>query len=298
MTDSEQLLKDLEQRGITKAKIGGFDVDGVLRGKYVSLDKFWQRSQRASAFATSSSAGTSPTCSTTTRKVTGWHTGYPDAHAVLDLSTLRVIPWEPDAAAFLVDFATGRRPPHPACPRSLLQQCHRRARRTHGLRAELLGASSSSSCFKETPRVAPSRRVPRSDAALARACSATRGCARGRTPSSATPSSTGWRPSTSTIEALHTETGPGVYEAAIRYDEALRAADKAALFKTAMKQIASRHGLAVTFMAKWNADLPGSSGHLHQCLWQRRQERVLGDARRAERALPRRCASTSAGRSR
>ncbi|HEY3234215.1 MAG TPA: glutamine synthetase, partial [Polyangiaceae bacterium] len=43
--------------------------------------------------------------------------------------------------------------------------------------------------------------------------------------------------------------------------------DKAALFKTAMKQIAHRHGLSVTFMAKWNADLPGASGHLHQSLW-------------------------------
>ncbi len=42
------------------------------------------------------------------------------------------------------------------------------------------------------------------------------------------------------IEGLHTETGPGVYEVAIRYDDALRAADKAALFKTAMKQIASQ----------------------------------------------------------
>ena len=69
------------------------------------------------------------------------------------------------------------------------------------------------------------------------------------------------------IEALHTETGPGVYEVAIAYDEALRAADKAALFKTAMKQLAARLGYSVTFMAKWNAALPGSSGHLHQSLW-------------------------------
>src|SRR6185503_8819678 len=53
------------------------------------------------------------------------------------------------------------------------------------------------------------------------------------------------------LEGLHTETGPGVYEAAIRYDEALRAADKAALFKVAMKQIAHEFGLSVTFMAKW-----------------------------------------------
>src|SRR5690606_17830418 len=48
---------------------------------------------------------------------------------------------------------------------------------------------------------------------------------------------------------------------------AVRAADQAALFKTTMKQIVGRHGLAVTFMAKWNASLPGSSGHLHQSLF-------------------------------
>jgi glutamine synthetase len=69
------------------------------------------------------------------------------------------------------------------------------------------------------------------------------------------------------IEGLHTETGPGVYEAALRYDEAIRAADKAALFKTQMKQLCARRGLAVTFMAKWNHELPGSSGHIHQSLW-------------------------------
>jgi glutamine synthetase len=69
------------------------------------------------------------------------------------------------------------------------------------------------------------------------------------------------------IEGLHTETGPGVYEAAIHYDDALRAADQAALFKVAMKQIAHRHGLSATFMAKWKENLPGCSGHLHQSLW-------------------------------
>ena len=82
------------------------------------------------------------------------------------------------------------------------------------------------------------------------------------------------------IEGLHTETGPGVYEVAIRYDDALRAADKAALFKTSMKQIAARHGLTATFMAQWNAELPGCSGHLHQSLW-RGGVNVFHDARDA-----------------
>jgi glutamine synthetase len=39
------------------------------------------------------------------------------------------------------------------------------------------------------------------------------------------------------------------------------------LFKVGMKQIATRLGYAVTFMAKFHHDLPGSSGHLHQSLW-------------------------------
>jgi glutamine synthetase len=34
-----QIVSDLESRGVTRAKIGGFDVDGVLRGKYVSIEK-------------------------------------------------------------------------------------------------------------------------------------------------------------------------------------------------------------------------------------------------------------------
>ena len=71
------------------------------------------------------------------------------------------------------------------------------------------------------------------------------------------------------LEGLHTETGPGVYEAAIEVKAGLEAADRAALFKTAVKEIAARHSAIPTFMAKWNPDLPGSSGHLHQSLWDR-----------------------------
>ena len=37
-------------------------------------------------------------------------------------------------------------------------------------------------------------------------------------------------------------------------------------FKIAMKQICSDRGLTATFMAKWNENLPGSSGHLYQSL--------------------------------
>ena len=68
------------------------------------------------------------------------------------------------------------------------------------------------------------------------------------------------------IEGLHTETGPGVYEVAITFSEALEAADRAILFKTGAKEIGKRFGIMSSFMAKWSQALPGCSGHIHQSL--------------------------------
>ncbi|HRN56729.1 MAG TPA: glutamine synthetase, partial [Agriterribacter sp.] len=64
------------------------------------------------------------------------------------------------------------------------------------------------------------------------------------------------------LEGLHTETGPGVYEAAIMYSGILEAADRAVLFKSGVKEIGFRHGVLPTFMAKFSENLPGCSGHV------------------------------------
>jgi glutamine synthetase len=81
------------------------------------------------------------------------------------------------------------------------------------------------------------------------------------------------------IEGLHTETGPGVLEAAIAVDEALEAADRAALFKTFLKVLAQRRGLMATFMAKWSHHWPGQSGHIHMSLKGKGGKPVFQDAR-------------------
>src|SRR6185437_13704195 len=39
------------------------------------------------------------------------------------------------------------------------------------------------------------------------------------------------------------------------------------LFKTGVKEIAHRHGILPTFMAKVSENLPGCSGHVHPSLW-------------------------------
>jgi len=262
--DPKQLKEAFEKHGIRRVKVGGYDVDGVLRGKYLALDKFWGALEDPIGFCDVIFGWDVGDALYDNARVTGWHTGYPDTRARIDPTTFRVLPWEPDTAAFLLDFVGDDGGPHPTCPRSLLKHAVARSRAL-GYEPKL-SAEFEFFVFRESPQSLRDKHF------------------RGLTPLSPGMFGYSWvREGQNAdlchailddmdrfgipIEGLHTETGPGVYEVAIQYDDALRAADKAALFKTAMKQVAARLGYSVTFMAKWNHDLPGSSGHIHQSLW-------------------------------
>ena len=266
----DRLREEFRKDGIRKVKLGGFDVDGILRGKYVSLDKFWGVADGGLGFCDVIFGWDSGDVLYDNATVTGWHSGYPDTHATVDLSTYRRIPWEQSTAAFLLDFES------PVSPRGLLQKVEQKARALGY--AVKCASEYEFFLFKETPE-----------------------SLRAKGYANLTPLSPGmfgysWLRSSANaplvhdlqdslaafdieIEGFHTETGPGVYEAAIRYDALIRAADKAALFKTAAKEICARHGVMPCFMAKWNKDLPGCSGHLHQSLWTLSGQPVFHDAR-------------------
>ena len=85
-------VKDLlAQHSITKIKIGGFDIDGILRGKYIHRDKFDSSTESGLGFCDVIFGWDSADALYDNAKVTGWHTGYPDMLAKIDLSTFRVI---------------------------------------------------------------------------------------------------------------------------------------------------------------------------------------------------------------
>lgn len=69
------------------------------------------------------------------------------------------------------------------------------------------------------------------------------------------------------VESSKGEWGPGQQEIGLRYAELLEMADRHAIYKHAAKEIAWRHGRAVTFMAKWDERYAGSSCHIHASLW-------------------------------
>jgi glutamine synthetase len=196
--------------------------------------------------------------------LTGPQTGYPDVQAALDPTTLRSVPWEPGVCAMLCDFRDDRGRDHPACPRSLLKRIVLRAEKL-GYEPKF-GAEFEFFFFQET-RDTLDEKGYRGLRPLDPGMFGYSWVRSGQDSDLVHDILDGMRDFDIDIEGFHTETGPGVYEAAIRYNDVIKAADQAALFKVALKQIAHRHGLSVTFMAKWNAALPGASGHLHQSLW-------------------------------
>jgi glutamine synthetase len=249
----ESTQKDLfEKHQIRRVKVGCVDTDCTLRGKYISLEKF----QSASiGFCDVLFGWDIADALYDNATFTGWHTGYPDGKCQIDLDTFRVIPWEPGTAFFLLDFEAE------ISPRAVFRRVLERAPFTPYFAAEF-----EFFLFRETAESLREKSY------------------RNLTP--LTPGMFGYsvlRASQNSglmidlldqlsgfgipIEGLHTETGPGVYEAAIAVEQGLAAADRAALFKTAVKEIAAKHGAIPTFMAKVNSNLPGSSGHLHQSLW-------------------------------
>lgn len=249
------------------------DLDGVLRGKYLGKAKFLSVAEAPphGGFGFCDVVlgwDMTDQCYDNT-KLVGWHKGFPDAVARVDLRTHREIPWEDNTPFFLGEFVwrgahgSGPEAPHPLCPRQLLKRVLRRAEKL-GFQA-MCGMEFEWFNFAETPQswadkkyVHPQPLTPGMFGYSLLRTSDTHAFFRALMddlPRFGIP-----------VEGLHTETGPGVYEAAIAFSDALEAADRATLFKTATKEIGLRHGAMASFMAKWNADLPGCSGHIHQSL--------------------------------
>jgi glutamine synthetase len=70
------------------------------------------------------------------------------------------------------------------------------------------------------------------------------------------------------VERYYPEAGPGQHEIAIRYTDALQAADWQIAFRETVRGIALRHGLRASFLPKIFADHAGSGCHLHFSVWQ------------------------------
>src|SRR6185369_1291805 len=110
-----------------KVKVAIADVDGVLRGKYVHKDKFLSAADTGFGFCNVVFGWDSSDVCYDNSAYTGWHTGYPDAMATIDLATYREIPWENKLPFFLADFSSADGKDLEICPRRLLKRILKQA---------------------------------------------------------------------------------------------------------------------------------------------------------------------------
>ena len=247
----------VERRGLKYVKVGVFDTDGILRGKYMSRKKFLSALKTGFGFCDVIAGWDANDQLYDNTTITGWHTGYPDAKVRILPESCREIPWEDNMLFFLGELDG---PHEVVCPRAILRRALNLAT-DMGLRV-MAGFEYEFFIFQETPKSLRDKNfkdlIPMQPGYF------------GYSLIRNTVESDFYHDLLETcstmdfpLEGLHEETGPGVLEAAIEVDSAANAADKAALFKTFTKIMAQKKGMMATFMAKCSPDWPGQSGHIH-----------------------------------
>ena len=263
-TEIERLIGE---HGVQSIKIGTPDMDGVYRGKRVATKQFLEGLD-GPRFAQ---------CDV----VFGWDiaeevmtgldlamgsadTGFADILLRPDLSTFRIVPWEPATAAVVCDAYTE----HGA----LLEQSPRTVLRRVIARAAELG-------FEPQMAVELEFRIFREDQETLRE----------KRYSDLRPLNPGFNCYSIShasidedvvgalrramedygleVEGYNREHGEGMYEMNLRYAPALEAADRGMLFKSGAKEVLAQAGAVPTFMAKYSDEMDGCSGHIHQSLW-------------------------------
>ena len=260
VTTAEQARQIVNERGIRNIKVGVFDMDGVMRGKYMSKEKFLSALDNGFGFCDVVMGWDVKDQLYDNVSYTGWHTGYPDAPVRIIPESCREIPFEPNTLLFLGEFTGDTKA---ICPRNTLKRVLQQAK-DKGIEV-FSGFEYEFFVFDETPHSIREKGFQNMQALA--------------------PGEFGYsviRNSVETdtyhelldlcqtmdfdLEGLHEETGPGALEAALTYDKSLASADKAALFKTFSKIAFQRMGKMATFMARWSSELPGQSGHIHLSL--------------------------------
>jgi glutamine synthetase len=184
--------------------------------------------------------------------------GFPDLHAIADLATARIAPWQPDTLWLLSDLVEPDGSESPLCMRGVLRRVTERLAHL-GMRAIVASEPEfyvlrvgdggaiehysplSGMAYTTGVRADPTGLVRRIHAAL---------------------DAFGLGVTT----ALR-EFSPGQFEINLAHADAMTAADNAFLLEEVVKEIAASEGLLPTFMAKPLTDSEGSSHHVHTSLW-------------------------------
>lgn len=202
-----------------------------------------------------------------------WERGYGDFMVRPDLGTLVLIPWLDRTAMVLGDVEGRDHQPLPVAPRQILQAQVRRAEKM-GLTIRI-ASELEFYVFNDSYEQAGARRYQDLNTS-------------GKYIQDyhilqTTKEEKLMQPLRRYFDALGFEVenskgewGPGQEELNLGHEEPVEMADRHSIFKHGVKEVAALMGMSVTFMAKWNTNLAGSSCHLHSSLWDKKTGAPLG----------------------
>ena len=232
--------------------LGVGDLNGLMRGKRIPADQ-WPRICSSGNALAMSLFTMDMTCDVWETPVVGFANGFPDCH-IFPMHPPVAVPWEPGVAMCFARAEGMDHGPLTVDPRqALLRQVER---------AAAIGIDLQVGTELEFYLLDPDTGRPRDKGndcyGLARAAELepVLGPMRRELAEMGIP-----------IEQSNPEYAAGQVEVNIRYDSAMIAADRVVMFRSLVKQLAARHGLNATFMAKPFIDESGNGFHLHYSLW-------------------------------
>ena len=232
--------------------LGVGDLNGLMRGKRIPADQ-WPRICGSGNALAMSLFTMDMTCDVWETPVVGFANGFPDCH-IFPMHPPVAVPWEPGVAMCFARAEGMDHGPLTVDPRqALLRQVER---------AAAIGIDLQVGTELEFYLLDPDTGRPRDKGndcyGLARAAELepVLGPMRRELAEMGIP-----------IEQSNPEYAAGQVEVNIRYDSAIIAADRVVMFRSLVKQLAARHGLNATFMAKPFIDESGNGFHLHYSLW-------------------------------
>lgn len=264
---AEELRAEFERVGVSdpkRVRIETPDLNGNLRGKYLAIEKLG--SGKPIAFPEAYLA-LSVGEEMIDVPMTQLDVGYPDILIAPDWSTLRPVPWEPEVVALIGDgVLKDGETPHGSHPRTVLRSVVDTAAE-QGYEA-VVGVEYEFFVYRLDERSQEALERGEIDA-MTPLSRMQQGYSLQRWSDHADFAADleqSMRAYGVPIESMLTEIGAGMLEVALAPAPALEAADRAARFKLGCREVAKRHGLLPTFMAKPTMREQGSSGHIHQSL--------------------------------
>jgi glutamine synthetase len=259
----DTLRSDVDAGRVDTVLLGFCDMQGRLQGKRLAAPYFLAEVLEHAAEGCNYLLAVDVDMNTVDGyAMSSWDRGYGDFVLRPDVATLHRVPWQEGTVGVLCDLEWDDGAPVVASPRQILRgQLDRLAGR--GWRA-FAGTELEFLVFRDTYEDAWRRgyreltpanqyNVDYSMLGTARVEPLLRRIRNAMAGAGLTP------------ESAKGECNLGQHEIAFRYDEALRTCDQHTLYKNGAKEIAAQEGLALTFMAKYDAR-EGNSCHIHLSL--------------------------------